>query len=139
MVRSSHQVYATFCFAMGCVFLLALFCGCGRDERNLIGNYKLTWMNGCEIRIWRPDREGALGKMLSGTVKTYAVRDPYITGYATTECLDPSGEPEARTGYFLIDTRLDEIDYGMGENRWRQKLRSIGWSNPELRKPRVWF
>jgi hypothetical protein len=78
--------------------------------------------------------------MLAGNVKQYAVRDPYITGYADTQYLDLSIEPDARTGYFLIDAKSDKIlDYGMDEKQWRAELQKIGWISPELKKPRVWF
>jgi hypothetical protein len=78
--------------------------------------------------------------MLAGNVKQYAVRDPYITGYADTQYLDLSAEPDARTGYFLIDTKSDKIlAYGMDEKQWRKELDRIGWTNPELKKPHVWF
>jgi hypothetical protein len=73
--------------------------------------------------------------MLAGNVQQYAVRDPYIAGYANTEYLDPSAEPDARAGYFLIDTRSDAVTYGMDEVRWREELAKIGWTNPSLKKP----
>jgi len=78
--------------------------------------------------------------MLPGNVKRFAVRAPYITGYADTEHLDLSDEPSLRSGYFLIDTKNDEIvAYGMDENQWRRELERIGWKNPALKKPSVWF
>ena len=73
--------------------------------------------------------------MLAGNVRQYAVRDPFITGYANTEYLDLSAEPDARTGYFLIDARSDAITYGMSESQWREELGKTGWTNPRLEKP----
>ncbi len=78
--------------------------------------------------------------MLPGNVKRFAVRDPYITGYADTELLNLSAEPDARSGYFLIDTKTDKIvAYGMDETQWRRELDRVGWRNPSLTKPSVWF
>ena len=122
--------------------LLMMAPACRHTERNLAGEYKLTFTSADEVRIWRPDRPSVhnLSVMLAGNVKQYAVRNPYITGYADTQYLDLSAEPDARTGYFLIDTKSDKIiAYGMGENQWRNELKKIGWTNPDLKKPRVWF
>ena len=118
--------------------------GCHLSERDLVGGYKLTFMNGREVRIWRPDRyvdhRPSLSVMLAGNVRQYAVRDQYITGYADTHDLDLTAEPDARTGYFLIDTKSDRIvAYGMDETQWRKELEKIDWAAPALRKPRVWF
>lgn len=91
-------------------------------------------MSGCEIRLWRPDRDNGISVMLSGNVRHYAVRAAFITGYADTECLDLSGEPEAKRGYFLIDTRSDSVTYGMDESHWRKELQKVAWTNPELQQ-----
>jgi hypothetical protein len=97
-------------------------------------------MSSSEVRIVRPDRYGDYKPgLLAGNVKQYAVRDPYITGYADTQYLDLSLEPNARVGYFLIDANSDKITNGMDENQWRNELEKIGWTNPDLKKPRVWF
>lgn len=124
--------------------LLLTASACRHAERNLAGDYKLIFMSGREVGITRPDRyvdhSPSPSVMLAGNVKRCAVRDPYITGYADTQYLDLSAEPDARAGYFLIDTKSDKIvAYGMDENQWRKELDKIAWSNPSLRKPRVWF
>ena len=96
--------------------VLLILVGCRHAERNLAGAYKLTFTSGNIVRIWRPDRQAdhSLSVMLRGNVKRFAVRDPYITGYADTEYLDLSDEPDARSGYFIIDTKADKIvAYGM--------------------------
>lgn len=126
-----------------CMMLLITF-ACYHAEKNLLGDYKLTFTTGREVRIWRPDRRidrhTNLSVMLPGNVKQYAVRDPYITGYADTQELDLSAEPDARAGYFLIDTKSDKIvAYGMDESDWRRELQKIGWSSPDLKKPHAWF
>jgi len=123
-------------FLAGCLVLLTAS-ACRRTERNLVGDYKLTRTSGLEVRVWRPDRprDSRLAIMLAGNVRQYALRDPFITGYANTEYLDLSAEPDARTGYFLIDARSDAITYGMSENQWREELGKIGWTNPRLENP----
>lgn len=131
-------------------FWLALFGGAllilsaCHSERSLSGGYKLVFMSGREIRIARADRYSdhnpILSTMLAGNVKRYAVRDQYITGYADTQYLDLSAEPDARTGYFLIDAKADRIvAYGMDESQWHKELQKIGWSSPDLKKPHAWF
>ena len=117
---------------------------CYHAERDLSENYKLTFMNGREVRIWRPEREvdhhPTFAVMLAGNVKQYAVRSPYITGYADTQYLDLTAEPDVRTGYFLIDTKADKIlAYGMDEKQWRQELQRIAWNDPDLKRPSGWF
>ncbi len=122
--------------------VLLVLSACRHTERSLSGAYKLTFTSGDVVRVWRPDRptDHSLSVMLAGNVKQYAVRDPYITGYADTQYLDLSAEPDARTGYFLIDTKSDKIlAYGMDEKQWRKQLDRISWTNPELKKPHVWF
>jgi hypothetical protein len=120
-------------------FMLLIASACRPTERSLAGDYRLTRMSGREVRVWRPDRVRDStpdpSVMLAGNVQQYAVRDPYIAGYANTEYLDPSAEPDARAGYFLIDTRSDAVTYGMDEVRWREELAKIGWTNPSLKKP----
>ena len=121
---------------------LLILVGCRHTERNLAVAYKLTFTSGDIVRIWRPDRQAdnSLSVMLPGNVKRFAVRDPYITGYADTELLNLSAEPDARSGYFLIDTKTDKIvAYGMDETQWRRELDRVGWRNPSLTKPSVWF
>jgi hypothetical protein len=120
--------------------ILFVASACRHAERNLAGEYKLIYMSGREVRIARPDRyvnnSPSPSVMLAGNVKRYAVRDPYITGYADTQYLDLSAEPDARSGYFLIDTKSDMIvAYGMDENQWRKELERISWGNPSLREP----
>jgi hypothetical protein len=124
--------------------LLLIASACRHTERDLVGDYKLTYTSGREVRIWRPDRyvdhHPSLSVMLAGNVRRYAVRDPYITGYADTQDLDLLAEPDARSGYFLIDTKSDKIlAYGMDEKQWRYELQKIGWASPNLKKPHVWF
>ena len=135
----------------GSVYPLVLAClltlvisACRDNEQHLAGDYKLLFMSGREIRIARSDRyvdhNPSLSVMLPGNVKQYAVRDPYITGYADTQYLDVTVEPDARSGYFLIDTKSDKIvAYGMDQGQWKNELAKIGWSNPDLKRPRVWF
>lgn len=123
-----------------CTLLVAS--SCRHDEKTLAGEYKLTFTSAREVRIWRPDRpvDHSLSVGLAGNVKRYAVRDPYITGYADTEFLDKASEPDARVGYFLIDTKSDRIvAYGMDQDQWRKELDKIGWHDPTLKKPSVWF
>lgn len=126
-----------------CLLILALS-ACRGNEQSLSGEYKLFFMSGREIRIARADKyvdhKPSLTVMLPGNVKQYAVRDPYITGYADTQYLDLSLEPDARSGYFLIDTKSDKIvAYGMDQDRWEKELAKIGWSNPDLKRPGGWF
>ena len=133
--RCSHGLSIT-------LSVLLILVGCRHTGRNLVGAYKLTFTSGDIVRIWRPDRQAdhSLSVMLPGNVKRFAVRAPYITGYADTEHLDLSDEPSLRSGYFLIDTKNDEIvAYGMDENQWRREIEKIGWKNPALTKPSVWF
>ena len=126
-------------------FLLLLAASaCRHAERDLVGDYKLTFTSGRIARIWRADRytdhRPSLSAMLAGNVKRYAVRDPYITGYADTQFLDLSAEPDARAGYFVIDARSDRIiAFGMTEEQWRKEIEKRGWTTPDLKKPRVWF
>ena len=130
-------------------FAIAVMLLCGCNDQRLAGSFKMTWMNSCEVRIARPEhgdsrdyvettlKDGTtqfLGTtMLNGSVRTIAVKAPYITGYATTEC---APEPEAKEGYFLIDSRSEEILYGMDEKHWNEALTRIGWQHPTLSKPR---
>lgn len=123
--------------------LLLILSACN-SERPLAGDYKLIFMSGREVRIARtdryPDHSPNPSVMLAGNVKLYAVQSPYITGYADTQYLDLSAEPDARTGYFLIDTTSDKIvAYGMDETQWRKELQRVGLTAPELKRPHVWF
>jgi hypothetical protein len=108
--------------AVGCQF---------QDDRTLIGDYHLTYMNACEVRIYR---KAALDpQMLDGSIQSYAVRPPFITGYADadTRCIDADSERKA-PGYFLIDTRSQEIRQTMSEEEWRTELKNVGWEHPVL-------
>jgi hypothetical protein len=107
-------------FGVGCQF---------QDDRTLIGDYHLTYMNGCEVRIYR--KPALDPQMLDGSIKSYAVRAPYITGYADTRCIDADSERKA-PGYFLIDTRTHAIRQGMSEQEWRGQLKKMGWDHPDL-------
>lgn len=69
--------------------------------------------------------------MLDGSIQSYAVREPYITGYADTNCIDADSERKA-PGYFLIDTRTHLVQQGMSEQEWRDQLKKIGWDHPDL-------
>ncbi|PYU36632.1 MAG: hypothetical protein DMG31_00405 [Acidobacteria bacterium] len=110
--------------------LLFLAVGCQfQDDRTLIGDYHLTYMNACEVRIYR---KAALDpQMLDGSIQSYAVRLPFITGYADTRCIDADSERKA-PGYFLIDTRTHIIQQTMTEEEWRNELKKIGWDHPDL-------
>jgi hypothetical protein len=138
----SKSIERSGCFTV--VFVLLLILSACNSERTLAGDYKLIFMSGREVRIARADRYADHSPnpsvMLAGNVKRYAVYSPFITGYADTQYLDLSAEPDARTGYFLIDTKLDKIvGYGMDESQWRKELQKVGWTNPDLKKPHVWF
>ncbi len=136
----SKTIERSGCFAVA-LGLLLIFSAC-HSEKTLAGDYKLIFMSGREARIARADRyaDHNPSVMLAGNVKRYAVRSSYIAGYADTQYLDLSAEPDARTGYFLIDTKSDKIvGYGMDESQWRKELQNVGWTSPELKKPRAWF
>lgn len=132
--------------------------GCSGD-RTLAGGYVLKYMNGCEVRIYHPGmsnsgpnrakkqfgkgcglRPGAgdytlSGTMINGNIESYAVREPYITGWASTKCLDTKLEA-ACEGYFLLNSQTHEVFVGMSPEEWKSELEHIGWSNPALRQLR---
>jgi len=110
------------------VFLALAFLAVGcQAERDLTGGYRLIYMNGCEVRI--ASQDGNID--LDGSVNSYAVRAPYVTGYADTRCIDADSERKA-PGYFLIDTRTHTIRQTMSEEERRSELRKIGWDHPDL-------
>jgi hypothetical protein len=121
--------------------LATALCGC--NDQRLAGNFKMTWMNSCEVVIHAPQhitettqpdgtKEPVLREnMVGGKVQTFAVKDPYITGYATIGC-DPDVGKE---GYFLIDSGSEEIVDGMDETRWNDELTKVGWPHPNLKRP----
>src|SRR4051794_9340634 len=101
---------------------LILACGLTtscQGDKELVGGYRLTWMNGCEVRIARSETAPVASEMIAGSVQSYAVRGPYITGYADTRCIDTALEPRARPGYFLIDTRVQGSLQLMTEEDWK--------------------
>jgi hypothetical protein len=109
------------------VFLVLAFLAVGcQAQRDLTGGYRLIYMNGCEVRI--ASQDGNID--LDGSVRSYAVREPYVTGYADTRCIDADSERKA-PGYFLIDTRTHRIRQTMSEEQWRSE-RKIGWDHPDL-------
>jgi hypothetical protein len=118
--RGKSVAWIPFCMflAVGCQF---------QDNRNLTGGYRQIRMNGCEVRI--ASQDGNID--LDGSVNSYAVRAPYVTGYADTRCIDADSERKA-PGYFLIDTRTHTIRQTMSEEEWRSELRKIGWDHPDL-------
>ena len=75
------------------------------------------------------------GTMINGNIESYAVREPYITGWASTRCLDPTVEA-ACEGYFLLNSQTHEVFVGMSAEEWKIELEHIGWSNPTLRQLR---
>lgn len=116
--------------ARGLVFLVVLIIGC-QGDRALTGGYQLIWMNGCEVRIFRK-RAAIPNEMIAGSIQSYAVNGPYITGYADTRCIDSTAEPDAHPGYFFVDTRTDDLRQGMSEIDWKRELKTIGWNSPRL-------
>jgi hypothetical protein len=117
-------------------FLLVLpVVGC-LDDRTLVGGYRLKYMNGCEVRLFPDQPTTFTDEMVAGNIQSYAVRAPFITGYADTRCIDLSAEPKAQPGYFLIDTRTHGIQQSMTAEEWRRELHKIGWDNPSLRTVR---
>jgi hypothetical protein len=112
-------------------------------------------MNGCEVRIYQPEMNNSghgrakktfgkgcgserdagdfslSGTMINGNIESYAVREPYITGFASTKCLDPTVEA-ACAGYFLLNSQTHEVSVGMSEQEWKSQLEQIGWPKPTL-------
>jgi hypothetical protein len=112
------------------VFLaLALFIGVRRYHTKLCNGYELVSMNGSEIVIATPKND----IVTHGTVTMFDVRSPYVTGYTSSEQMDPDTDPV--DGYFVLDTENGGIIDGLGERAWRQKLADLGWERPALRKP----
>lgn len=90
-------------------------------------------MNGCEVRIiWSQGNN----VVVAGNVQSYALRGQHITGYADTTCIDSKAEPEARPGYFFVDTRNGQVMQPMTERDWKDELRKVGWDNPNLNATR---
>ena len=118
------------CWIFALLFLPTVL-GC-LDDRPLVGGYRLKYMNGCEVRLFPEHTDSFRNKWVDGSVQSYAVRGPFITGYADMRCIDSEAEPQAQPGYFLIDTRTQDIQQSMTENEWRSKLQKIGWNNPTL-------
>ncbi len=112
---------------------LALLVGCGDYEQKICGEYRLTRCNATEVRISRPN---GYQTMINGNIENYAVRDPYITGYANTNNLDVSSEPRAKEGYFLLNTSNDNRLEAMTESEWKVELQKINWPSPKLNPPR---
>ena len=74
--------------------------------------------------------------MINGSVKEYAVKDPYITGYALPNASDVQFDPQTPSGYFLIDTKTGLKREGMNLEEWMIALKSVGWNSPKLESPR---
>jgi len=55
MGRSRCDFYNSLLLSV-CVLMLSGTSACRSMEKHLVGQYKLTFMSGREIRIWRPDR-----------------------------------------------------------------------------------
>jgi hypothetical protein len=127
-----------------------LSAGCG-GNKTLSGGYVLKYMNGCEVRIYNPQIDESVkpkktlgkacgstvsaislsGTMINGNIESYAVREPFITGFASKKCLDERVEAVCE-GYFLLNSQTHEISVGLSEEEWKLHLQRIGWSNPTL-------
>jgi hypothetical protein len=113
----------------GLCCVIALFVVLRAYHTTLCAEYRLVRMNAYEVVIADPRNH----IVTSGTVVSFAVKQPYITGYTSAENMAPDTEPVE--GYFLIDTRTGERYEGLHETNWKGKLTTIGWTNPKLRKP----
>jgi hypothetical protein len=67
------------CLISALLFLPTLL-GC-LDDRPLVGGYRLKYMNGCEVRLFPEHTDSFRNKWVDGSVQSYAVRGPFITGY----------------------------------------------------------
>jgi hypothetical protein len=73
--------------------------------------------------------------MIGGSIIKYAVRDPYITGYAEPKISDLEFNPRTPPGYFLVDTKTHLKRAGMSGGEWLTALKAIGWRSPKLQTP----
>lgn len=109
--------------------LLGAFLGLRHYHTALCNGYRLVTMNGYEVVVAKPDNE----VITSGTVISFAVKPPYVTGYTSSEHMSPDTEPV--DGYFLIDTRNGSVADGLSRAEWERRLTQLHWANPKLRKP----
>jgi hypothetical protein len=120
------------------------------SSRQLKNGYVLEYMNGCEARIFHQKQNelrislrrnpfngcqkssaNSNDSFVAGNIEYYSVRDDWVTGYASTNCLDKEVESICE-GFFLLDTNTNEVQEGMSEQEWKQKLANLGWQNPNL-------
>jgi hypothetical protein len=86
-------------------------------------------MNGYEVVIANQKND----LITRGTVTTFAVKSPYITGYTSRQHMAPDTDPV--DGYFFIDTVRGTVADGLTETVWRQRLSEMHWERPRMRKP----
>jgi hypothetical protein len=104
---------------------------CYEYHAKLFGTYHLWRPNGFEAVIDGGTKKEPVS--VNGNVAYYAVKEPYITGFAVKDYLPV--EFPAVEGFFLIDTTKDTLKEGMTEKEWKEELSHVGWSNPHLVTP----
>jgi hypothetical protein len=135
------------------IFICGLLSFSCSGSRQLSNGFVLEYMNGCEARIFHPKQHelkielkrnyfNGCGEkrthyshdsFVRGNIESYAVRDNWVTGFSSTNCLDAEVENLCE-GYFLLNTATNEIQDGMSEQEWEQALKKINWQVPELIK-----
>jgi hypothetical protein len=111
------------------VGLLAGFFSLRQYHTMLCNGYQILRMNGYEVVIANPKND----LMSRGSVTSFAVKCPYITGYTSSEHMSADTDPV--DGYFLIDTATGTVTDGLSETAWRQRLSELHWENIKMRPP----
>ena len=92
------------------------------------GRAKKTFGKGCGS-----GRDFSLsGTMINGNIESYAVREPYITGFASTKCLDATveaaceGSPPQAQQPLNIQTTTQPKQSDQSEKRSKE-MKEMGW------------
>jgi hypothetical protein len=114
------------------VFVCSLsLMGCTSDEKPLGGKYYLIFFNHIDVSISKDRTASSSVTVVDGSVQALAVRPPLVTGRTQNWLGSKSYTP----GYFILNTSTDEFKQGLTPEEWAVRLRKLGWTNPNLRKP----
>jgi hypothetical protein len=115
MLRRSAFLFAIAILAQGCA-----------HQRDLIDGYRLALMSNHQAVVIAPGNIA----VTKANVTEFAFRDHIITGYTTTQNVDPDTDPVE--GFFILDTKSGKFRDGMSEADWRSAMHSLGWSDPAM-------
>lgn len=108
------------CLAMG---------GCDLAVRRLPNDYRIVEMNVREFRMVDPSRS-----VLMSNIRSYGVvQGRYVVGECTRAYLDAPSEPEAKNGWYILDTQTGDYHHGPTAAEYGQKLRAMGLVPPSLK------